>query len=286
MPEIKPISQQYVEVNIPLKNAETSEILVAELSLVGYDSFAEYPDHLEAFIEKDKFGASTLEEILMKYEALGVKAYTHCLMEDKNWNEEWEKNFEPVIVENKLRIRATFHTPDPTMEWEIVIDPKMSFGTGHHETTALVLANQTALDFENKTVLDVGCGTGILSVFASMQGATTVVAIDNNPWCIENTTENLALNHISNCKIRFGTISETIAEKECFDVVLANITRNVVLNELPLYAQHLKKDGYLLLSGFFEHDLDEIFERTEPNGLEYLGRKNKNNWISPVFRKK
>lgn len=286
MPEIKPISQQYVEVNIPLKNAETSEILVAELSLVGYDSFAEYPDHLEAFIEKDKFGASTLEEILMKYEALGVKAYTHCLMEDKNWNEEWEKNFEPVIVENKLRIRATFHTPDPTMQWEIVIDPKMSFGTGHHETTALVLANQTALDFENKMVLDVGCGTGILSVFASMQGATTVVAIDNNPWCIENTTENLALNHINNCEIRFGTISETIAEKECFDVVLANITRNVVLNELPLYAQHLKKDGYLLLSGFFEHDLDEIFERTEPNGLEYLGRKNKNNWISPVFRKK
>jgi ribosomal protein L11 methyltransferase len=286
MSEIKPISQQYVEVKIPLKNLEISEILVAELSLVGYDSFAEYPDHLEAFIEKDKFSLQTLEEILMKYETMGVKAYTHCQMEDKNWNEEWERHFEPVVVENKLRIRASFHETDPNMQWEIVIDPKMSFGTGHHETTALVLANQTSIDFENKTVLDVGCGTGILSVFASMQGAKSVVAIDNNPWCIENTTENLALNHIKNCEIRFGTISETIAEKESYDVVLANITRNVVLNELPLYAQHLKKDGYLLLSGFFEYDLDEIFERTEPNGLEYLGRKNKNNWISPVFRKK
>jgi ribosomal protein L11 methyltransferase len=285
MPEVANISQRYIEVNIPLKSAETSEILVAELSEIGYDTFAEYPDHLEAFIETESFDTAKLEEILAKYEALGVKEYTHLLMEDKNWNEEWEKNFEPVVVENKLRIRATFHQPDPTMQWEIVIDPKMSFGTGHHETTALVLANQIELDFKNKNVLDVGCGTGILSVFASMRGASHIIAIDNNPWCIENTTENLALNNVKNCEIRFGTISETVVESEKFDIILANITRNVVLTELPLYASHLKSGGLILLSGFFEHDLDEIFERTEPHGLEYVGRKNKNNWISPVFKK-
>ncbi len=285
MPEITNISQRYIEVNIPLKSTEISEILVAELSEIGFDSFAEYPDHLEAFIETENFDTVALERVLAKYAESGVKDYSHCLMEDKNWNDEWEKNFEPVVVENKLRIRATFHPLDPTMTWEIVIDPKMSFGTGHHETTALVLANQTELDFVGKNVLDVGCGTGILSVFASMQGATNIIAIDNNPWCIENTTENLALNNIKNCEIRFGTISETVTETEKFDIILANITRNVVLTELPLYAGHLKSGGLLLLSGFFEHDLDEIFERTEPNGLEYLGRKNKNNWISPVFKK-
>jgi len=285
MSEITNISQLYIEVTIPLKQAELSEILVAELSEIGYESFAEYPDRLEAFIETDLFEPSKLEEVLAKYESSGVKEYSHLLMEDKNWNEEWEKNFEPVVIENKLRIRATFHPADPQMEWEIIIDPKMSFGTGHHETTALVMANQTEILFQDKTVLDVGCGTGILSVLASMKGASNIVAIDNNPWCIENTTENLTLNNIKNVDIRFGTITETVSENERFDIILANITRNVVLTELPLYAAALKSGGLLILSGFFEHDLEEIFERTEPAGLTYQSRKNKNNWISPVFIK-
>lgn len=285
MSEVTNISQRYIEVTIPIKQAELSEILVAELSQIGYDSFAEYPDRLEAFIETDLFHSSNLEEILRKYESSGVKEYSHILMEDKNWNEEWEKNFEPVVIENKLRIRATFHPIDPSMEWEIVIDPKMSFGTGHHETTALVMANQTEMSFTGKTVLDVGCGTGILSVLASMKGAVKIIAIDNNPWCIENTTENLSLNHIINCDIRFGTISETVNSEERFDIILANITRNVVLTELPLYAACLNSGGILVLSGFFEHDLDEIFEHTELCGLIYKTRKNKNNWISPVFTK-
>ena len=286
MSEVTSISQRYIEVTIPLKQTELSEILIAELSEIGYDSFAEYPDRLEAFIETELFTVSELENVLSKYESSGVKEYSHILMEDKNWNEEWEKNFEPVVIENKLRIRATFHPVDPTMEWEIVIDPKMSFGTGHHETTALVMANQTEMSFAGKTVLDVGCGTGILSVLASMKGAVNIIAIDNNPWCIENTTENLALNNISNCEIRFGTITETVNSEEKFDIILANITRNVVLTELHLYAACLKPQGTLVLSGFFEHDLDEIFERTEPVGLIYQSRKNKNNWISPVFTKK
>jgi ribosomal protein L11 methyltransferase len=285
MPEMSPISQQYIEVTIPLHSQEVSEILVAELSEIGYDTFAEYPDRLEAFVETEQFDTKSLESILAKYAQFGVKEYSHCLMEDKNWNEEWEKNFEPVIVEEKLRIRATFHAPDPTMTWEIVIDPKMSFGTGHHETTALVLANQTGIDFKDKTVLDVGCGTGILSVFASMAHARSIVAIDNNPWCIENTTENLGLNHIQNCEIRLGTISETIDKKERYDILLANITRNVVLTELPLYCEHLKTGGILILSGFFEYDLDEIFERTDQLPLTFLSKKNKNNWVSPVFIK-
>jgi len=280
-----PISQQYKEVSIPLRNTEISEILVAELSEIGYDTFAEYPDHLEAFIETEQFDAAALENVLQKYESFGIKEYTQCLMEDKNWNEEWEKNFEAVVIEDKLAIRATFHPKNPEMEWEIVIDPKMSFGTGHHETTALVLANQLTIDFHNKQVLDVGCGTGILSVFASMKGATKIVAIDNNPWCIENTTENLQLNHIQNCEIRFGTVSQTVPEEEKFDIVLANITRNVVLSELPLYFHQLKQGGTLVLSGFFEYDLEEIFEKTEYLGLTYLHKKNKNNWVSPVFVK-
>lgn len=280
------ISQQYIEVKIPLKTTELSEILVAELSEIGYDSFAEYPEHLEAFIETNAFDSNKLETVLAKYKELGIKEYSHLVMEDKNWNEEWEKNFESVVIENQLLIRATFHQPRPDLAWEIIIDPKMSFGTGHHETTALVLANQTEMDFTNKTVLDVGCGTGILSVFASLKGAFQIVAIDNNPWCIENTTENLALNKIDNCTIRFGTISETVLDQETYDIVLANITRNVVLTELPLYAKHLKRGGTLVLSGFFEHDLDEIFEQTNPLDLAYVGKKNKNNWISPIFIKR
>jgi ribosomal protein L11 methyltransferase len=278
------ISQQYIEVTIPLKNTELSEILIAELSEIGYGTFAEHTDRLEAFVETELFNKTSLEETLAKYKSMGAVEYSFCLMEDKNWNEEWEKNFEPVVVENKLRIRATFHPPDSNMEWEVVIDPKMSFGTGHHETTALVLANQTHLDFAHKTVLDVGCGTGILSVFASMKGATTIVAIDNNPWCIENTTENLALNNIQNCEIRFGTISETVQD-ETYDIVIANITRNVVLNELPLYAKHTKTNGILILSGFFEHDLEEIFEKTDQLGLKFISKQNKNNWVSPIFIK-
>lgn len=280
------ISQQYIEVKIPLKNTEISEILVAELSEIGYDTFAEYPDHLEAFVETGHYDAKKLEKVLAKYESFGIKEYSHCLMEDKNWNEEWEKNFQPVVVENKLLIRATFHPSDPEMQWEIVIDPKMSFGTGHHETTALVLANQTEMDFQDKTVLDVGCGTGILSVFASMRGASSIVALDNNPWCIENTMENLGLNSIKNCEVRFGTVSEVVSTGETYDIVLANITRNVVLNELPLYYSHMKPGGTLVLSGFFEHDMEEMLEKTEQLELIYINKKNKNNWVSPIFNKR
>jgi ribosomal protein L11 methyltransferase len=260
-----------------------SEILIAELSSSGYNSFLETDEGLNAYIEEDIFSEELLKEIIRKYR--GKIKYEKIFLENKNWNEEWEKNFEPVVVAGKCRIRASFHPSDPSYTYDIVINPKMSFGTGHHETTSLMIENQLEIDHAGKKVLDAGGGTGILAVMASKLGASDVLAYDIEDWAFENMKENCNLNLCRNIKTAQGTIKDLKLLPETYDIILANINRNVLLEEIPSYSQVLKQDGFLVLSGFYEEDISELKNVARHSSLKFLGVKTKNRWASLAFQK-
>jgi ribosomal protein L11 methyltransferase len=260
-----------------------SEILIAELSSSGYNSFLETDEGLNAYIEEDIFSEELLKEIIRKYR--GKIKYEKIFLENKNWNEEWEKNFEPVVVAGKCRIRASFHPSDPSYTYDIVINPKMSFGTGHHETTSLMIENQLEIDHAGKKVLDAGGGTGILAVMASKLGASDVLAYDIEDWAFENMKENCNLNLCRNIKTAQGTIKDLKLLPETYDIILANINRNVLLEEIPSYSQVLKQDGFLVLSGFYEEDISELENVARHSSLKFLGVKTKNRWASLAFQK-
>jgi len=202
----------------------------------------------------------------------------------QNWNEEWESNYQPIEVGNDILVRATFHKPDPKFKHEIIITPKMSFGTGHHETTHQMLALQLDVDFKDKAVLDVGSGTGILAIMAAKLGANYVAATDIDEWCIENSKENFELNNVGVDELKLGTIQELKFEKG-FDVVLANINKNVLLEELPDYAKLMNKEAHLFLSGFYEHDVDDLLELTIKLGFEKMAGASKRDWTAILLKK-
>ena len=278
------IAMRFIEVKI-VAPLELSELLIAELVDIGYDSFQEIDGGLDAYVDQEVFNEEKLKSIITRYSDETPIPYTFGLLEDKNWNEEWEKNFQPVIINENCIIRASFHIPDKKYEYDIVINPKMSFGTGHHETTSMMIANQLEIDHKGKTVMDAGSGTGILAIMASKLGASLIDAFDVEDWAFENLKENAILNGCSNILIGKGNIAQVELHEKEYDIVLANINRNVLLGELPIYASRLKTGGKLVLSGFYLEDMPLLIESALQSGLKNTSFKEKNKWASLVFVK-
>ncbi|GAB4127616.1 MAG: 50S ribosomal protein L11 methyltransferase [Raineya sp.] len=264
---------------------ESYEILIAELAELGYESFIEQENALQAYIPTHSFQESVLKSLIEGYQDQFKIRYQVQNLQKTNWNEEWEKNYTPVEIADKVRIRAIFHEPKPEFMYEMLITPKMSFGTGHHETTSLMIENQISINHQGKSVLDAGCGTGILAIMAHFLGASAITAFDIDEWAVENAQENCTLNNCKGIKIFQGTMEQIIPQEQ-FDIILANINRNVLLNDLPLYARSLQKNGYLLLSGFYEADVKDIFEAARAQGMSLIAQKVKNNWTALVCQKK
>ena len=252
------------------------DILVAELGEAGFESFTENPDGVIAYIQKADWNASLLDDVqILQSEEVNF-SYDVKEIEQVNWNLEWEKNFEPIVVDNEVSIRAPFHK-NPGLTYDIVIEPKMSFGTGHHETTHLMVQHLRGLDLQGKHVLDMGCGTGILAIFAEMRGASAIDAIDIDNWCYENSIENVARNQCKSISVYEGDSS--LLKPKTYDLIIANINRNILLADMEIYAGSLKDQGILLLSGFYTEDIEKINASAENNGLQLDKKLERNNWV-------
>ncbi len=250
-------------------------ILIAYLNELGYEAFEEHLKGVDAYILEEEFEENHLQQ-LQKIPSLDF-TYKWEVLEEKNWNKEWEEHYQPVVISDKLLVRSTFHQSDSELPYEVIINPKMSFGTGHHETTTLMLQALLEIDLQGKNVLDVGCGTAILAIFAAQQGATVVgVDIDENAY--ENALENVKLNGVEKAvKISKGTVQD-VAEKD-FDVILANINRNVLLNDMQEYAIRLAEGGTLLLSGFYENDVPKLEVALQNADLLHKEKRVLNEWV-------
>jgi ribosomal protein L11 methyltransferase len=260
------------------------DLLINTLGEIGFDTFEELDFGFKAYILSTDFDQQKLDEQLLVYKDLFAFSYEVTLIPQKNWNEVWESNFEPLEIANKIFVRATFHQPQPQFPYEIVIDPKMAFGTGHHQTTSMMLEFALETDFAGKNVLDMGCGTGILAIMASKLGAAEITAIDYDEICYNSTIENSALNNISNIKPLCG--SKEVIPNDSYDVILANINRNILLDQIERYSQVLKADGEIYFSGFYESpDLDIITEEAAKHGLKYIIHKKNKDWVAAKFVK-
>ncbi len=258
-----------------------TEILIAELGYAGFESFVENEDGVSAYIQKEEWNDTILEDInILKSEEFKIE-YTFSEIEQVNWNEEWEKNFDPIEVDGKCTVRAPFH-PERNFEYEIVIEPKMSFGTGHHETTFMMLQFILENDFKGKRLLDMGCGTAVLAILAEMRGASKLDAIDIDEWCFENSLENIQRNNCKNISIHLGDAK--LLNGKMYDVIIANINRNILLNDMETYRKSLTESGELYLSGFYTEDLPIITETCNNLGLSFVENKEKNNWVAAKFK--
>lgn len=273
----------YIEYDFTVFPTEMgAEILMAELAEVGFDSFEDTPTGIKAYIPKDSWNEQILQDIYLLSNPEFTISYQITEIEQVNWNEEWEKNFSPIVVEDLCTVRANFH-PVPNTRYDIVITPKMSFGTGHHETTYMMLQQLLPLSLEGTKVLDMGCGTGILAIMAALRGARDITAIDIDPWCVENATENVQQNNCSFIIIKEGDVSLIAGEQ--YNLILANINRNILLSDIPAYTQALLPQGLLLVSGFYEEDLPAIKEKCQKVGLTYLSHIERNRWVSAKFQR-
>lgn len=256
------------------------DILIAELGELGFESFVENETGLLAYILKSEWRDDMLEDLFVSQNPNFKISWTSKEIEQQNWNAEWEKNFHPILVDDRCMVRAPFHEA-VEVDYDIVIEPKMSFGTGHHETTHMMLQHILDNDFEGKSVLDMGCGTGVLAILGKKRGAAYTEAIDIDEWCYLNTKENVERNNCSDIKAFQGDSSLLKGKK--FDVILANINRNILLEDIPVYANCLKKDGTLFLSGFYLEDLDAISSKCGAYGLEFEKNLEKNNWVAAKY---
>lgn len=260
------------------------DVLTAQLTEIGFESFVETDGGFEGFIPETNFNEEEVSNIIGTFKGNHTFKIQNELIEDKNWNEEWEKNyFKPLIVAEKCVVRAPFHTEYPVLDYEIVIEPNMAFGTGNHETTSMMLEAILENDMQNKTVLDMGCGTGILGILASMRGARKITAIDIDEWSFNGASENAQINHIENMDVKLGDAS--LLGNEKYDVILANIHKNVLINDLPVYSKSLNKNGLLFISGFYVEDIPDLKNRATEVKLKETGFKSNNNWAVSVFKK-
>ena len=259
----------------PLQPA--SEILIAELGYLGFESFVENETGVTAYIPVEEFEDDLLTNVHILQSDEFEITYTSSEIEKVNWNEEWEKNFTPIMVDDLCSVRAPFHA-QPDVEYDIVIEPKMSFGTGHHATTHMMIQHILKNDFEGKSVLDMGCGTGVLAILAAMKGAKSIDAIDIDNWCYQNTLENIERNNCEHINVEEG--GAELLEGKTYDTIIANINRNILLEDIPVYAKSLNPNGTLFLSGFYSEDIPLIVEKCKENGLTYSEHIDRTNWVA------
>lgn len=260
------------------------DVLNSQMAEIGFDSFVETETGFEAFIRDNEFSLSALEQLLQPYQFDFDFLIDSEFIKDQNWNEEWEKNyFEPLVIGGECMIRAPFHTEHPNAKYEIVIEPNMAFGTGNHETTATIIESILQNDLSGKTILDMGCGTGILSILASMKGAKKIIAIDIDKWSYEGTLENTKLNNIENVSVKLGDAA--LLGDESFDLIFANIHKNVLLEDMQTYYSVLNAGGTLIISGFYTEDIPDIKAKAKSLGMKDAGFVEKNNWVAHSFVK-
>lgn len=257
------------------------EILIAELGFAGFESFVETPKGVTAYIQKKEHLPTMLENIFILQNTSFSIQYSFEEIEQVNWNAKWEENFHPILVDDRCAVRAPFHEKS-SAAYDIVIEPKMSFGTGHHETTHMMIQFILDTDFNDKTVLDMGCGTGVLAILAEMKGATTVEAIDIDQWCFLNSIENVERNSCQHIKVSKG--DARILKSKKFDIIIANINRNILIQDIPTYATCLNANGLLFLSGFYNNDVPMIQEVCADYNLSLESQISRNDWVALKFK--
>jgi ribosomal protein L11 methyltransferase len=273
----------YIEFNFkvtPLQPA--SDILLAELGELGFDSFVETEDGLQAYILEEYYKEDLLKYVFVLNNPEFEITYNTKTIEQVNWNAEWEKNFTPIVVSDNCRVRAPFHDKG-NEEYDIIIEPKMSFGTGHHATTHMMIQHILKDNFIGKKVLDMGCGTAVLAILAEMRGAGPLDAIDIDEWCYLNSIENAERNNCTKITVEQGDAS--LLSNRKYDIIIANINRNILLNDMKTYANCLSKDGVIYLSGFYDEDLDLIKSECTNQGLTYVNHYVKDQWVAAKFIK-
>lgn len=275
----------YIELNCRVFPAEpATDILIALLAEKGYESFQESDTGFLAYIPKNIFKAEDLQDIdIVKSDSFDI-SFTYKEIVEENWNAVWESNYDPVLIANKCYVRAPFHPENTTAAYEIIVEPKMSFGTAHHETTSLVVETMLNIDFKGKSVLDMGTGTGVLAILAEKCGATKITAIDNDEWAYENAVENFSRNLTKNAVAVLGDAQAI--PKDTSDIIIANINRNILLHDMKAYADNLKHGGIIVLSGFYKHDISTIMQEAGKYGIVEKSHIEKNDWVAVFATKK
>ncbi|MDR2979888.1 MAG: 50S ribosomal protein L11 methyltransferase [Bacteroidales bacterium] len=274
----------YIEVTVTFSQTEPwKEIFTTLLADIGFESFMDGTENeLLAYIQEKQYDEDLLREILTNHAFKVELSYKSAKIESQDWNSVWESNYAPVMIQDRCYIRAPFHESRPDVEFEIVIEPKMSFGTAHHETTSMMIEYLLETDVKGKSLLDMGAGTGILAILAHKKGAFPIVAIDNDEWAYRNNVENNAKNGIDDMTVILGDANDIPTGS--FDIIFANINRNILYNDIPSYAAVLKPGGLLFLSGFYvEQDLEILQERCLEFGITYLDNKEKKRWAAVRF---
>ncbi|MCZ4222318.1 50S ribosomal protein L11 methyltransferase [Pedobacter rhodius] len=278
---------QYIKAIFKFESIEDyqQDLLISDLADLGFDTFEDSENGFTAFIIAANFNEQELKELLANYAEDFQTSFTLEDVADENWNAEWEKNFSPLIIDDVCYVRATFHAPQPSYPYEIVIDPKMAFGTGHHQTTTMVMQYILTADVKDKAILDMGCGTGILAILAAKLGAKSLMAIDYDDICYQSTIENAALNNVKNLDALCG--SKEIIPDEVYDIILANINRNILLDQISRYAEVLKPEGKIFFSGFYlDPDLGMITAECAKYGIKYIDHKQNGDWVAAQFEKR
>jgi ribosomal protein L11 methyltransferase len=276
--------ENYYRLEFPLSNSNDQEILISKLEDWPFEGYEEQKDKVLAFIPVSGFDNDLeifLNELMIEYDWLKIDKE---IIEPVNWNQEWENNYEPVIVDDFCALRATFHEPTSNVQYEIIITPKMSFGTGHHATTYMMISKMRNIDFMNKRVLDYGCGTSVLAILASKLGALVIDAVDNDEWAYENSKENVIINSTKNVNLTYGDIS-SIKNDSNYHVILANINRHIILDTMEEMSSKLVNNGLLLCSGFLEDDIEMIVNEAKKYNIEFVKRMERESWRCLLFVK-
>lgn len=275
----------YIEIDFTIEPLQpASEILIAELSQLGFESFVEEDDGLKAYIQKNDFQEDSIKELEILHLQDFQIQYKVSEIEDQNWNAKWESEYDAVLIDDRCYIRAPFHSSKADVEHEIIIEPQMSFGTAHHETTHQMIQFLLDEDVQGKKVLDMGSGTAVLAILASKKGAESVDAIDIDEWAFNNALENVRKNQCANIKVLMG--GAELLKNQSYDFVLANINKNILLADMEQYTKVMASNARILFSGFYTHDLNDITARANHYGLELIRHSERNNWVAALFRKK
>ncbi len=274
----------YLEFVIPARswNSTEKEILFAKMAQIGFEGFVEGEDDIQAYINEEAYVAEALNQLLDELATFNIKVqYRFHGTEDQNWNEEWEKKFDPVVIDERVLIRAPFHDSSGDLECTLVIEPKMSFGTGHHHTTKLMIREMGNHRLEGKRILDMGCGTGVLGIYACKQGAARVLGVDNDQWAYENALENIKRNGVTAMDVRLGDVG--VLYREMFDMILANITINTLVRDMSVYTEHLLDQGLMVISGILAEDVQFVLNEAYRCELKHMSTGEESNWISLTF---